>query len=310
MSGVDAATEEAAADLLSCCASCGIAEVDDVKLKQCDGCDLVRYCSDSCQELHRPEHGGKCRKRVAELRDEILFKQPESTHLGDCPICCIPHPTDQKTVIHPCCSKLICKGCSFADDVRQRGEKCQRTCPFCRHPVPKTQEQADKIFMKRVAANDPFALCDYAFDLVEEGDYDGAFKCWNKAAGMDNADSHFNLSIMYKKGQGVETDERKELFHLEEAAILGHPKARHKLGCYEGGRNDMIDRAVKHLIIAANLGWDQSIEALKACYKDKFVGKEDFAAALRAHHAAVIAMKSPQRAEAARADAAGEIHWA
>ena len=37
MRGVDDATnEEAAADLLSCCASCGKAEVDDVKVKQCD----------------------------------------------------------------------------------------------------------------------------------------------------------------------------------------------------------------------------------------------------------------------------------
>ena len=87
MSGIDdtTSTEEEAAvnNVLSCCASCGKAEVDDVKLKQCDGCDLVRYCSGSCQELHRPEHAEKCRKRVAELRDEILFKQPESTHLGD-----------------------------------------------------------------------------------------------------------------------------------------------------------------------------------------------------------------------------------
>jgi len=28
--------------------------------------------------------------RAAELRDELLFKQPASSHLGDCPICVIP----------------------------------------------------------------------------------------------------------------------------------------------------------------------------------------------------------------------------
>ena len=33
-----------------CCANCGIAQVDDIKLKICDGgCDLVKYCSDRCQ---------------------------------------------------------------------------------------------------------------------------------------------------------------------------------------------------------------------------------------------------------------------
>ena len=61
--------EEVATDI--CCASCGIAEVDDVKLKPCDGCDLVKYCSDTCKEDHRLQHETLCRERAAELRDEI-----------------------------------------------------------------------------------------------------------------------------------------------------------------------------------------------------------------------------------------------
>ena len=79
---------------MMCCASCGKPELDDVKLKKCDGCDLVRYCGDACQELLRPLHGEKCKERAAELRDEILFRQPESTHLGDCPICYVPLPIE------------------------------------------------------------------------------------------------------------------------------------------------------------------------------------------------------------------------
>ena len=47
---------------------------------------------------------------------------------------------------------------------------------------------------------------------------------------------------------------------------------------------------MKHLIIAANLGHDNSIQMLKSCYTSGAVSKEDFAAALRAE-----AMKSPQR---------------
>ena len=53
------------------------------------------------------------------------------------------------------------------------------------------------------------------------------------------------------------------------------------------------------MIIAANLGYDLSIEILKECYKDGDVSKDDFAAALRSHQAAVDATKSPQRAYAA-----------
>jgi TPR repeat protein len=46
------------------------------------------------------------------------------------------------------------------------------------------------------------------------------------------------------EGNGVEKDEKKELHHLEEAAIAGHPVARHNLGCYEG-MNGRMERAVK-----------------------------------------------------------------
>ena len=59
----------------------------------------------------------------------------------------------------------------------------------------------------------------------------------------------------------------------------------------------MLDRAVKHFIIAAKLGDDDSLDALKKGYKKGYVSKEDFAAALRAHQAAVDATKSPQREE-------------
>ncbi len=294
--------EAKAAD--NCCASCGIAEVDDVKLKECDGCDLVSYCSDACQELHRPEHVGKCKKRAAELRDEILFKQPESSHLGDCPICCLPLSLDYKqSVMQACCSKLICNGCSYANKLRQVRVRVRENtwfnCPFCRHPLPKTIEEGYNNLIQRVEANDPVALCHLGTELCHNGDYDGAFKYYTRAAELGDADAHYNLSIMYRKGEGVEKDEKKELYHLEEAAIRGHPGARYEVGCVEM-INDKIERAVKHFTIGASLGHDRSIQGLKDCYQAGDISKDTFAAALRAHHAAVNATKSPQREEAAK----------
>ena len=79
--------------------------------------------------------------------------------------------------------------------------------------------------------------------------------------------------------------------------MVGTP-ARHNLGCEEE-TIVRIDRAVKHYIIAANLGFDASLKRLRECYRMGFVQKEDFAAALRAHQAAVDATKSPQRETAA-----------
>eukprot|EP00984_Skeletonema_dohrnii_P028893 scaffold19089_cov156-Skeletonema_dohrnii-CCMP3373.AAC.6 len=148
--------------------------------------------------------------------------------------------------------------------------------------------------MKRVAANDPVAMTRIGKNSYNEGDYGTAFEYFTKAAELGDVEAHYNLSFMYRRGEGVEKDEKKGLYHLVEAAIAGHPDARYDLAVNEG-RNGRIDRAVKHFIIAANLGDDNSIQALKGCYKYGDVSKEDFAAALRAHQAAVDATKSPQR---------------
>jgi len=81
---------------------------------------------------------------------------------------------------------------------------------------------------------------------------------------------------------------------LEEAAIRGHPDARFNLGCEEEGNGNM-QRAVKHFIIAANLGHDKALDAVRENFVDGFVSKEDFESALRGHHqAALDATKSEQ----------------
>ena len=290
-----------AADATVCCASCGIAEqvlrrhpfLDDIEMVRCTDCDLVRYCSDKCQERHRPQHKEACKRRVAEIRDELLFKQPESSHLGDCPICCLPLPIDSSiSRLTGCCSKVICNGCEIANKKREAEMKMRGTCPFCREPVPKTKE-AKKLLMKRVEANDPLAMCQQGGEGYDQGDYRTAFEYWAKAAELGDIGAHYQLSVLYLKGQGVEKDEAKYIHHAEEAAIGGHPDARYSLGCHEVNKND--ERAVKHFVIAANLGHDMSLAHLKKGYKCGKIKKEDFAAALRAHQAAVDATKSPQR---------------
>jgi hypothetical protein len=57
---------------------------------------------------------------------------------------------------------------------------------------------------------------------------------------------------------------------------------------------------VKHSIIAANLGHDQSMKRLLALCKSGFITKEKYGATLRTHQAAINATKSSQREEAER----------
>ena len=270
------------------CASCGIAANDDVKLKNCTACHLVKYCGVKCQREHRPQHKRACKKRAAELHDEILFKQPESTHLGDCPICCLPLPLDGKaSSLMACCSQQICKGCGYSNAMREIKENVVERCPFCRHPTPKTQEEAVKDFMRRVGSNDPAALREFGTRCHSEGDHVSAIEQWTKAAELGDADAHYQLFCVVK-------DTKKAINHAEQAAIGGHPGARYYLGCEES-RNHRIERAVKHWIIAANLGHDDSLETLRKGYAVGSLSKEDFAAALRAHQAALVLQKSAKR---------------
>jgi len=279
----------------SCCASCGVAEIDDIKLKNCTDCGLVKYCSGACQREHWPQHEEACSKRAAELRDELLFKQSESTHLGDCPICCLPMQLDRsKSIINQCCSKVICEGCHHANMLREIEGKLAFKCSFCRTLMPSSKEECNRNMMKRIETNDPFAMCAEGLEQHRKGDYSSAFRYFTKAAELGDVDAHGQLAGLYHYGQGVEKDKEKKMYHLEEAAIGGHLDARFNLGC-EGWNNDNNESAAKHWIIAANLGHDESIKALMSAFKEGKVCKEYLAAALRAHQAAVDATKSPQR---------------
>ena len=288
-------TEEQAADE---CASCGVKEdVDNVKLMKCTGCDgLVKYCSVGCQKNHWPQHKKACKKRAAEIRDDRLFRQPEDSHLGECPICFLPLPLDAtRYTMKCCCSKYICLGCLYGHMVRQEEQSQEPSCPFCREPQPNSLEEAEKAIGKRAKANDPIALLQVGKKCYDEGNYEGAIEYYTKSAKLGYAEAHFNLSLMYHMGLGgVEKDEKKAVYHAEEAAIGGHPTARYNLGIEEG-RNGRYERAVKHLVIAAKLGYDDALEELKTGFREGFVRKEDFEAALRGHQAAVDATRSEQR---------------
>ena len=281
------------------CASCGTAAIDDIKLKDCDGgCDLVKYCSVDCQTNNRPNHEEECKKNKAELRDRDLFTLPDGSHWGECPICCLPLSIDDRnSSLMSCCSKLICDGCCYANAKRETMEGLERRCLFCREPLSKSKEEADKNTMERVKKNCPVAISRMGIRRYEEGDHQSALEYLTKAAELGDVLAHYNLSTMYCDGDGVEEDTEKEVFHLEEAVIAGHPGARHSLGCIEAD-NGRFERARKHWIIAANLGYHDSLKELRELYADGHASKEDYADAMRAYQAAVNETKSAERDEA------------
>lgn len=248
---------------------------------------------------------GEGEEFLPDLDEMLLFRQPKNSHLGDCPICLIPLSIDVgKSTMQSCCSQVICDGCAYSNMLHLLKQSLDRTCPFCRHPVPKTDEEIALNVTKRVEANDPVALREMGNKHYQQKDYESAFKYYTKAVELGDIQAHFSLGVLYRKGQGVdEKDENKETYHFEEAAIGGHPTARHNLGCTEW-ENGRFKRAAKHFIIATNLGYDDSLQGLKECCAHGDISKEELTAALHAYQAALEATKSPQREGAAEAAAA------
>ena len=295
MKSSSAAEEETAADK-DVCTNCGIAGVDNIKLKICDGCcDLVKYCSEKCRGEHREQHHEECKRWVSKLHDKRLFTQPDISHLGECPICFLPSPLGRgKSTFMECCGKTICNGCIVAHLENNKHDTVKASkCVFCRASVL-DKEEYEKRTQERIEANDPVALCFTGTECYNEGDYDKALKYWTKAAELGDAEAHFQLGNMYPKGEGVEKDEEKAIYHWEKAAIGGHPKARYNLACYEA-KNGNMERAMKHWIVSANLGCGESMKMLLPIYQGGYITKEDYGTTLRAHQAAIDATKSSQR---------------
>jgi len=141
------------ADNVSICANCG----KEGAYNTCNKCKMVKYCNAVCKKVHKKKHKKECeehQRRAAKLHDEKLFKQPPPQY-GDCPICFVQLPCLLSgSTYMSCCGKVICSGCVHAMDKRDKEEKC----PFCRVPVPDSDEDNVERLKIRMEAGDPEAM--------------------------------------------------------------------------------------------------------------------------------------------------------
>jgi TPR repeat protein len=277
------------------CAACG-KEGDG--LKACRACKLVKYCDASCQKAHWSKHKKECKKRAAELHDEALFKEPPPR--GECPICMLPLPTNPKEhKYQPCCGKMLCVGCILAAHAADN----RRLCPFCRTPEHTSDEELVERMKKRAEGDDADAIhnlgCYYhQGDCGLPQDYDKAMEFWLQAGELGCTVAYRSVANAYYNGEGVERDEKKAKHYYVLAAMGGDVEARHNLGSFEGNAGN-TDRAVKHWMIAAGAGDDDSLKEIRKGFMRGHATKDDFEKALRAHKEANDEMKSDQREAAA-----------
>ncbi|EJK72269.1 hypothetical protein THAOC_06210, partial [Thalassiosira oceanica] len=112
-------------------------------------------------------------------------------------------------------------------------------------------------------------------------------------------DALFNLGLAYRYGEGVEQDMGKAVEFYEKAAMQGHVMSRNNLGISEVGKGNH-DRAVRHLLISAKMGHENSIGAIKEMFVAGVATKEQYAEALKGYQNALEEMKSHDRDEAKR----------
>ena len=277
------------------CATCG---KGGDGLKACNGCKLVKYCDASCQRAHWPKHKKACKQRASELRDRALFKQPPPRE--DCEICMLPLPTNPKEQKYqPCCGKMLCYGCIHAAYTADR----RQLCPFCRTPEHTSAEEALQRTKKRAEDNDYNSICQLG-SFYDNGDYGlpqdmkKAIELWLRAGELGCAASYYNVGHAYLNGDGVERDIEKAKLYWELAAMMGDATARHNLGAFESNAAN-VERAVKHYMISAGAGDDNSLKEIRKAFMDGHATKDDFEKALRSHKESKDEMKSNQRDKAA-----------
>ena len=287
------------------CANCGKGSGGAggaIKLKNCIACRLVKYCGVDCQRAHRKQHKKACKKRAAELKDEQLYSQGLERMEDDfCPLCTlpIPLPMGDHSVVNACCTRRICYGCDVA--AQKRG---MHGCPFCRSPRPVNEADALAMIQARVAKKDPAAINylgkHYFFgSLGLQKDLRKAVQLWTEAAELGSIEALFDLGLAYDHGEAVQVDKTKAAEFLKKAAIQGHVMSRYHLGWLEKLRSN-DDHAVRHWLISAKMGHDESLEKIKDAVMAGFATKEQYAEALKGYQDAVEEMKSHDRDEAKR----------
>jgi len=280
----------------STCANCGKVDNSD-DMNTCNKCKEVKYCNAACKKKHRTKHKKACERRVAELHDEQLFKDPPPPE--ECPICLLTMPHTRLTMFETCCGKRICDGCEYAMAMSEGKD----LCAFCRTPEAKTDKETIKRVQKLMDKGDGEAFNCFAgyYTLGQHGlsqDYRKANELLLKAGELGYSDAYNNLGNNYLSGRGVEIDKMKAKYYWELAAIKGNVNARHNIGTVERNAGN-YERAMKHYIIAAKSGGKESLHNVKLAYMDKIVTKDEYASTLRAHQQRLDEMKSVARDRAA-----------
>ena len=303
------------------CAFCDKVITDDEEVITCGCCEAAIYCRRKCQKSHWSTHQRDCELRSVVLQDDLLFQQPAKTHLGDCPLCCLPIPVlecydggsfllNERNFykLYPCCMKIVCHGCISARSLVERSVGISPNCPFCSRSFT-SMEKGLELIKTEAEEGNALAICEYGDYVQRVGSYNGvtrnlgddgrhfeSYDDWMRAAAMGSIQAHFALSAAFHHDMyGYDdADVGVSRNHAARAAIAGHPVARFNLGVMEKSEGNR-DRAVMHWNIAARQGSSSSMKKLKELKNRGSVSKEYYLATKEAYREAKEKMASHEK---------------
>ena len=293
------------------CANCGKEESNEVKLKQCTDCYMVKYCNSDCQIAHRSKHQEACKKRSEELLDAVkeifdgeLFKDhPERE---ECPICMLPLPFDDHNIaFRECCGKLICHGCThhqLKEDTKNGKQLYDcGTCAFCRTPLAKSgKEYIDRLNsgVKRNDANSMHVLgIHYREGDTVKKDLTKAMVLFREASKLGCAGAYYNWGSLTWDVATQNEDKLNAIHCFNFGAIGGNLDARRIVANLEANIGN-YERAYKHYLLGAKAGDEQCLKKVKTGFVEGYVTKDEYAGALRAYQKQHDETKSALRDEA------------
>ena len=245
-----------------------------------------------------------------ELEGADLFAPLPPTE--DCAVCLVPHSrANLETVYKACCGNVICYACVKENqesidkqNEKNAGKKLVLTCPFCREPQP-SEDGYIRQLQARCLQNDHNAFATMG-DRYWNGDYGlpkddlKALDCLIRAVELGSAHACANIGLDYHEGNGVAVDKERGALFERVGALRGSIGARHNIGCLEYHDLGNHEIGIRHWKIAAEAGYQTSLDALKKIYNTEkpgkeFISKEEMETVYRSGHDAQMEVKTEER---------------
>jgi TPR repeat protein len=178
---------------------------------------------------------------------------------------------------------------------RARGKGVGPFCAFCKaqYVAIEVEVERTKKLVEKGNANAFYMLAGYYAGGRGglQQDSTKVIELYLKAGELGCAAGYFNLGAAYDNGLGVEVDQGKAKHYWELAAMGGDIAARRRLGIFEGMAGNH-QRAMKHMILSARAGDEDSLELVKCGFREGIVTKDEYEGALRANYNRQLEMKS------------------